>query len=183
MPPPPRSVGPTPRTPLPPVPPSEAGWNFSGQSQALRTQYVPPGEFASSDFNDWGVEEGGVGSSYLPSAFVGQPVGIHQVNAAMRRPGSNARYNPWRTPRSTTPAPPPRLDIARQRWTFDHFKLLASGAARQLCTCLASRSDNSKSPRIAYRRVSLGKREGRLLNLSSDDDSPMYRFDIPPEGG
>ena len=41
---------------------------------------MPPGEFASLDFNDWGVEEGGVGSSYLPSAFVGQPVGIDPVN-------------------------------------------------------------------------------------------------------
>ena len=40
----------------------------------------PPGEFASSDFNDWSAEEGGVGSSYLPSAFVGQPVGIDQVD-------------------------------------------------------------------------------------------------------
>ena len=46
-----------------------------------RAQYVRPGEFASSDFNDWDVEKGGVGSSsYLPSAFVGQPVGIDQVN-------------------------------------------------------------------------------------------------------
>ena len=41
---------------------------------------MPPGEFASPDFNDWGAEEGGVGSSYLPSAFVGQPVGIDQVD-------------------------------------------------------------------------------------------------------
>ena len=41
---------------------------------------MPPGEFASSDFNDWGAEEGGVGSSYLPSAFVAQPVGIDQVD-------------------------------------------------------------------------------------------------------
>ena len=41
---------------------------------------MPPGEFESSDFNDWGVEEGGVGSSYLLSAFVGQVVGIDQVN-------------------------------------------------------------------------------------------------------
>ena len=41
---------------------------------------MPPGEFASSDFIDWGTEEGGVGSSYLPSTFVGQPVGIDQVD-------------------------------------------------------------------------------------------------------
>ena len=41
---------------------------------------MPPDEVASSDFNDWNVEEGGVGRSYLPSAFVGQPVGIDQVN-------------------------------------------------------------------------------------------------------
>ena len=41
---------------------------------------MPPGEFASSDFNDWGAEEGGVGSSYLPAAFVGRPVGIDQVD-------------------------------------------------------------------------------------------------------
>ena len=61
--------------------PGQADWNFSsGQSQALRAQYVPPGEFVSSDFNGWGAEEGGVGSSYLPSAFVGQPVDIEQVD-------------------------------------------------------------------------------------------------------
>ena len=41
---------------------------------------MPPGEFASSDFNERGAEAGGVGSSYLPSAFVGQPVGIDQVD-------------------------------------------------------------------------------------------------------
>ena len=41
---------------------------------------MPPGEFASGYFHDWGVEEGGVGSSYLPSAFVGQPVGIDHIN-------------------------------------------------------------------------------------------------------
>ena len=41
---------------------------------------MPPGEFASSDFNDWGTEKGGVGGSYLPPAFVGQPVGIDQVD-------------------------------------------------------------------------------------------------------
>ena len=81
MPPPPRSVGPTPRNPPPSAPPSESDWNLSsGQSQALRAQYVHPGEFASSDLNDWSAEEGGVGSSCLPSAFVGQPVGIDQVD-------------------------------------------------------------------------------------------------------
>ena len=41
---------------------------------------MPPGEFSSSDLNDWGTEDGSVGSSYLPSAFVGQPVGIDQVD-------------------------------------------------------------------------------------------------------
>ena len=30
--------------------------------------------------DDWCTEEGGVGGSYLPSAFVGQPVGIDQVD-------------------------------------------------------------------------------------------------------
>ena len=40
---------------------------------------MPPGEFASSDFNDWGTEEGGVGRSYLSSAFIGQHLGIDQV--------------------------------------------------------------------------------------------------------
>ena len=64
MPPPPILVGPTLRTPPLLAPPSESDWNFSsGQSQALRAQYVPPGEFASLDFNDWGTEEGGVGRS------------------------------------------------------------------------------------------------------------------------
>ena len=33
--------------------------------------------------------------------------------------------------------PPSPLDITRQRWTFDHFKLRASAATRQLRTCLA----------------------------------------------
>ena len=41
---------------------------------------MPPGKFASSDFYDWGAEKGGVGSSYLPSAFVGQLVGVDQVD-------------------------------------------------------------------------------------------------------
>ena len=75
MPRPPRSDGPT-----PPAPPSESDWSFSsGQSQALRAQYVPPGEFSSSDLNDWRTEGGSIGGSYLHSAFVWQPVGIHQV--------------------------------------------------------------------------------------------------------
>ena len=41
---------------------------------------MPPDEFSSSKINDWGVDEGGVGSSYLPSALVGQPIGIDQIN-------------------------------------------------------------------------------------------------------
>ena len=41
---------------------------------------MSPGELVNSDLNDWGVEEGGVGSSYPPSAFVVQPVGIDQVD-------------------------------------------------------------------------------------------------------
>ena len=78
MPPPlPRSVG----SPPPPAPPSDSDWSFpSGPCQALQTQYVPPGEFSSSDLTDGRVDGDSVGGSYLPSAFVGQPVGVDQVN-------------------------------------------------------------------------------------------------------
>ena len=41
---------------------------------------MPPGEFPSSDWNDKRTEGGNVGGSYLPSAFVEQPVGVDQVN-------------------------------------------------------------------------------------------------------
>ena len=41
---------------------------------------MPPGEFPRSDWNDRRTEGGSVGGSYLPSAFVGQPVGIDQVD-------------------------------------------------------------------------------------------------------
>ena len=78
MPPPPRSVG---STPLPPAPPSGSDWSFSsGPSQALQAQYVPPGEFLSSNLTDTRTDGGSVGGSYLPSAFVGQLVGVDQVN-------------------------------------------------------------------------------------------------------
>ena len=70
-------VGPPP----PPAPPSDSDWSFSsGPSQALQAQNVPPGEFSSSDLTDGGADGDSVGGSYLPSAFVGQPVGIDQVN-------------------------------------------------------------------------------------------------------
>ena len=39
-----------------------------------------PGEFSSLDLTDGRVDGDSVGSSYLPSAFVGQPVGVDQVN-------------------------------------------------------------------------------------------------------
>ena len=77
MPPPPRSVGPPP----PQAPPLDSDWSFSsGRSQALQAQYVPPGEFSSSDLTDRLADGDSVGGSYLPSAFVGQPVGVDQVN-------------------------------------------------------------------------------------------------------
>ena len=77
MPPPPRSVGPPP----PPAPPSDSDWSFSsGPSQALKAQYVPPGEFLSSDLTDRHTDGGSVSGSYLPSAFVGQAVGVDKVN-------------------------------------------------------------------------------------------------------
>ena len=77
MPPPPRSVGPPP----PPAPPSDSDWSFSsGPSQALQAQYVSPGEFLSSDLTDGRADDDSVDGSYLPSAFVGQPVGVDQVN-------------------------------------------------------------------------------------------------------
>ena len=41
---------------------------------------MPPGEFSSSGLADGRVGEDSVGGSYLPSAFVGQPVGVDQVN-------------------------------------------------------------------------------------------------------
>ena len=76
-PPPPRSVG----SPPPPAPPSDSDWSFSsGPSQALQAQYVPPGEFSSSDLTGGRVDDDSVGGSYLSSAFVEQPVGVDQVN-------------------------------------------------------------------------------------------------------
>ena len=41
---------------------------------------MPPGEFSSSDLTDGRVDGDSVGGSYLLSAFVGQPVGVDQVN-------------------------------------------------------------------------------------------------------
>ena len=41
---------------------------------------MPPGEFSSSDLTDRLADGDSVGGSYLPSAFVGQPVGGDQVN-------------------------------------------------------------------------------------------------------
>ena len=41
---------------------------------------MPPGEFLCSDLTDRRADGGSVGGSYLPSAFVGQPVGVDQVN-------------------------------------------------------------------------------------------------------
>ena len=41
---------------------------------------MPPGEFSSSDLTDGRVDGDSVGGSYLPSAFVGHPVGVDQVN-------------------------------------------------------------------------------------------------------
>ena len=41
---------------------------------------MPPGEFLSSDVSDRRTDGGSIGGSYLPSAFVGQPVGVDQVN-------------------------------------------------------------------------------------------------------
>ena len=40
---------------------------------------MPPGEFSSPDLSDWRADDDSVGESYLPSGFVGQPVGIDQV--------------------------------------------------------------------------------------------------------
>ena len=77
MPPPTRSVGPPP----PPAPLSDSDWSFSsGPSQALQAQYVPPGEFSSSGLTDRRADGDSVGGSYLPSAFIEQPVGVNQVN-------------------------------------------------------------------------------------------------------
>ena len=75
-PPPPRSVG----SPPPPAPPSDSYWSFSsGLSQALQAQYVLPGEFSSSGLTDGRVDGDSVGGSYLPSAFVGQPVALTRL--------------------------------------------------------------------------------------------------------
>ena len=41
---------------------------------------MPPVEFSSSGLTDGRVDGDNVGGSYLPSAFVGQPVGVDQVN-------------------------------------------------------------------------------------------------------
>ena len=66
--------------PPPPAPPPESDWSFSsGHSQALQAHHVPPGEFPSSVASGWRTNGDSVGGSYLPSAFVEQPVGIDQV--------------------------------------------------------------------------------------------------------
>ena len=41
---------------------------------------MPPGEFPSSDLTDRRADGDSVGGIYLPSAFVGQSVGVDQVN-------------------------------------------------------------------------------------------------------
>ena len=41
---------------------------------------MPPGEFPSSVSRNWRTNGENVGRSYLPSTFVGQPVGIDQVS-------------------------------------------------------------------------------------------------------
>ena len=41
---------------------------------------MPPGEFSSSGLTDGRVDGDSVGGSYIRSAFVGQPVGVDQVN-------------------------------------------------------------------------------------------------------
>ena len=41
---------------------------------------MPRGEFSSLDLTDGRADGDSVGGSYLPSAFVGQPVGVDQVN-------------------------------------------------------------------------------------------------------
>ena len=40
---------------------------------------MPPGKLANSVSSGWSSTGDSVGGSYLPSAFVGQPVGIEQV--------------------------------------------------------------------------------------------------------
>ena len=40
---------------------------------------MPPGEFPRSVLSDYRTNGDSTGGSYLPSAFVGQPVGIDQV--------------------------------------------------------------------------------------------------------
>ena len=40
---------------------------------------MKPGKFPGSISSDWSSNSDSVGGSYLPSAFVGQPVGIYQV--------------------------------------------------------------------------------------------------------
>ena len=41
---------------------------------------MPPGEFPSSDLTDRRTDGGSVGGIYLPSTFVGQSLGVDQVN-------------------------------------------------------------------------------------------------------
>ena len=45
---------------------------------------MPPGEFSSSVSSDWSTNGDSVDGSCLPSAFVGQPVGIDQVGGVWR---------------------------------------------------------------------------------------------------
>ena len=106
---------PMPRSPIhdgppPSAPRSESDWSFSpGQSQALQAQYVPPGEFSSPVLSDWRADDGSVGGSYLPSGFVGQPVGIDQVGDVwIGDSGATTHMTPNADPMYDTKPPSPQ---------------------------------------------------------------------------
>ena len=72
---------------------------------------MPPGEFPNSVSSGWSSNSDSVGGSYLPSAFVGQPVGIEQVGDIWID-DSGAKSHMTRSANltyDTRPPPPPQI--------------------------------------------------------------------------
>ena len=79
------------------------------------------------------------GSRFCVSGAVRRSISPRTAEQLRPYPCHSARgIIPFRSlRRAVRHLPPSLLDIARQRWTFDHFKLRASAATRQLRTCPA----------------------------------------------
>ena len=72
---------------------------------------MPPGEFPSSIPSDWRTNGDSVGGSYLPSAFVGQPVGIDQVGDVWIDDSGAASYMTRSADLMYDTRPPPPTDL------------------------------------------------------------------------